>query len=92
MRSAFSNTARALSLNQNWTPYWNSSDAKITTSRVGTAATVANRATRRTWSRAPAVPRRRAVSSSVMRRAMSTISAISGSRLATRTSVTSGGE
>ncbi len=42
---------RARSENQNSSPLWNSSDAKIATSTVGTAAITEKSATRRVWSR-----------------------------------------
>ncbi len=78
--------------NQNCTPNWNSSEAKITTSTVGTAAMPANSATSRTCNCAPASPRRRLASRIATRRAISTTSVITGSRLATSSSVTIGGD
>ena len=82
---------RALSENQNCTPYWNSSDAKITTSSIGTLATIEKIATRRTCS-CPSLPMAEAAARRLAtRRPSSTSSAIAGTRFATSNNATIGG-
>ena len=82
---------RARSENQNSTPLWNSNEAKITTSRVGTLAITEKSATRRTCSRPLPPIGDRAARRIATRRATSTISAIAGTRLATSSAATIGG-
>ncbi len=72
-------------------PNWNSSDAKITTSSVGTIAITENSATSRTWSRALPPSSDRAARLCATRRATSTISPMKGTRFATSSSATTGG-
>ena len=60
--TVFSSIPRARSENQNSSPLWNSSEAKIATSTVGTAAITENKATSRVCSRPlPSPPAARAV-------------------------------
>ena len=89
--TVFSSMPRARSENQNSRPLWNSSEAKIATSTVGTAAMTENSATSRVCSRPlPSPPcSARAIAT---RRDNSTISAIAGIRLATSSSAISGGD
>ena len=79
-------TVWARSESQKSSPLWNSSEAKITTSKVGTLAITENKATSRTWSR-PLPPIGECAARRIAsRRATSTIRAMAGTRLATSSS------
>ena len=82
---------RARFENQNSSPLWNSNEAKIATSTVGTAAMTENKATSRVCSRPLPSPPAAARSIASLRE-NSTISAIAGMRLATSSSAISGGD
>jgi hypothetical protein len=72
-------------------PLWNRNEAKITTSKVGTLATIENKATSRTWRR-PLPPIGDAAARRIaIRRAANTISAMAGTRLATSSIATIAG-